>query len=165
MPHRNIRAHYEQLPEFERGCILGLNETGWTNWRTLVILVEAMRPLEDAGKNGLQSCLARSGWNHTDWERIVFSDEYRFQMCPDDHRKRARRRPGQRADPAFTIAHHTGPLPEAMVWGAISFDSRTPLVVIRGPLTAKLFRYLSFCSTLALFFSKIMPDYMQRVLL
>ncbi|GFS84947.1 HTH_Tnp_Tc3_2 domain-containing protein [Trichonephila clavipes] len=57
----------------------------------------------------LQRCLALSGWNHAEWESIVFSEEFRFQMCPDDRRRRVWRRPGQRADPAFTIAHHTDP--------------------------------------------------------
>ncbi|GFW18538.1 uncharacterized protein TNCV_1221991 [Trichonephila clavipes] len=54
----------------------------------------------------LQWCLARSGWNHADWGRTVFSDEYCFQLCP---RRRVWRRPGQNADPAFNIARHTGP--------------------------------------------------------
>ncbi|GFX76765.1 transposable element Tc1 transposase [Trichonephila clavipes] len=43
----------------------------------------------------LQWCFARSSWNHTDWGRIVFIDESRFQLCPDDHRRRVWRRPGQ----------------------------------------------------------------------
>ncbi|GFT23020.1 transposable element Tc1 transposase [Trichonephila clavipes] len=72
------------------------------------------------------------GWNHVDWERIVFSGDSRFQLCPYDHRRRVWRRSGQRADPAFTIARHTGPQPGIMVWGATSFNSRALLVVIRG---------------------------------
>ncbi|GFU10167.1 hypothetical protein TNCV_3449501 [Trichonephila clavipes] len=52
MPRCRIRAHYEQLLEFERGRIIGLKEGGWANRSSLVISVEAMRPLEDAGKNG-----------------------------------------------------------------------------------------------------------------
>ncbi|GFV96685.1 transposable element Tc1 transposase [Trichonephila clavipes] len=67
-------------------------------------------------------------------KEAVFSDEFRFQLCPDDNRRRVWRSPGQRADPAFTIEHHTGPKPGVMVWGAISFDNRTPFVVIRGNL-------------------------------
>ncbi|GFU83606.1 uncharacterized protein TNCV_1886411 [Trichonephila clavipes] len=43
-------------------------------------------------------------------------DESRFQLCPDDHRRRVWRRPRQRADAAFAIAYHTGPQPEVMVW-------------------------------------------------
>ncbi|GFX00029.1 HTH_Tnp_Tc3_2 domain-containing protein [Trichonephila clavipes] len=54
-------------------------------------------------------------WNNADWRRIVFSDEYRFQLCPDDHQKRVWRRPGQCADPAFTIRRHTCPQPGVMV--------------------------------------------------
>ncbi|GFX60316.1 transposable element Tc1 transposase [Trichonephila clavipes] len=46
-------------------------------------------------------------------------------------------RDGQRADLAFTIAHHTSPQTGVMVWGAISFDSRASLVVSRGTLTAQ----------------------------
>ncbi|GFW19930.1 hypothetical protein TNCV_866361 [Trichonephila clavipes] len=33
IPRRRIRAHYEQLSEFERGRITGLKEAGWTNRR------------------------------------------------------------------------------------------------------------------------------------
>ncbi|GFT99040.1 transposable element Tc1 transposase [Trichonephila clavipes] len=94
-------------------------------------------------------------------------------MCPDDHRRRVWRHPGQCADPAFTIALHTCPQTGVMVWGVISFDSRTPLVIIRGILTPQrcidniqrtvllpfLLQYLS------LIFQKIMPDYMRHVLL
>ncbi|GFT21694.1 transposable element Tc1 transposase [Trichonephila clavipes] len=54
----------------------------------------------------LQWCLALSGWNHADWRRIAFSGKSGFQLCPDDHRRRFWRRPGQPADSAFTIAHH-----------------------------------------------------------
>ncbi|GFU22168.1 hypothetical protein TNCV_2060461 [Trichonephila clavipes] len=53
MPRRRIRAHYEQLSEFERVCIIGLKEGGWAQiGESLVIWVEATRLLEDAGKNG-----------------------------------------------------------------------------------------------------------------
>ncbi|GFW37978.1 transposable element Tc1 transposase [Trichonephila clavipes] len=84
----------------------------------------------------LQWCLARSGWNHADWRRIVFSDESSFQLCPEDHRRRVWR---QRADPVFTIARPTGPQPDVIVLEVIYFNGRTPLVVIRGTLTAQWF--------------------------
>lgn len=219
MPRCIIRAHYEQLSEFDRGRIIGLKEAGWTNRRiarhlsrsdatirrcwqgwvengrvqrqdgsgrprattnredraivrsavtapssslstirrstqtpvsTMTIHrrlrernLRSRRPLRHLPltpahcRARLQWCMARSGWNDADWGRIVFSDESRFQLCPDDHRRRVWRRTGQRGDPAFTIARHTGPQQGIMVWGAISFDSRTPLVVIRGTLTAQ----------------------------
>ncbi|GFY00027.1 uncharacterized protein TNCV_1341251 [Trichonephila clavipes] len=128
-----IRAHYEQLSKFERGRIIGLKEAGGIFGESLVIWLLAMRPLEDTGKNGLtiadlnvmmvhcrarlEWCLDLSGWKHADWGRIMFSDESRFYLCLDDHRRRVWRRPGQRAKPAFTIAGHTGSQPEVMLPG------------------------------------------------
>ncbi|GFV50088.1 hypothetical protein TNCV_2354731 [Trichonephila clavipes] len=44
-------------------------------------------------------------------------------LCPDDHRRRVWRQPGTRADPAFTIAQHTGPQQGVMVKDAISFEA------------------------------------------
>ncbi|GFV52434.1 HTH_Tnp_Tc3_2 domain-containing protein [Trichonephila clavipes] len=33
MSRCRIRAHYEQLSEFEKGCIIDLKEAGWANRR------------------------------------------------------------------------------------------------------------------------------------
>ncbi|GFW78576.1 hypothetical protein TNCV_2243761 [Trichonephila clavipes] len=52
----------------------------------------------------------------------MFSDESRFHLCPDDHRRRVWRRSGQRAESAFTMAHPTGPQQGVMAWAAISFE-------------------------------------------
>ncbi|GFT18522.1 transposable element Tc1 transposase [Trichonephila clavipes] len=54
----------------------------------------------------------------------MLSDESRFQLNLDDHRRCVWRRP---VDLAFTISRHVGSQPRVMVWGAISYDSRTPL--------------------------------------
>ncbi|GFU77499.1 HTH_Tnp_Tc3_2 domain-containing protein [Trichonephila clavipes] len=148
MPRRRIRAHYEQLSEFEKGRIIELKEG--EDQEDRLIVISAVTALDSSlstirrttcrqvstmtihrrliernlrsyrllrygpitpthCRARLQWCLARSGWNHADSGRIVFSDEFCFQLCPDDHRRRVWRRPGQRADPAFTIACHTGP--------------------------------------------------------
>ncbi|GFX74986.1 HTH_Tnp_Tc3_2 domain-containing protein [Trichonephila clavipes] len=66
-------------------------------------------------RDRLQWCLSLSNWNHAVRGHIVFSDESRFQRCPDDHQRRIWRRPGQRADPAFNIVRHTSPQPGVMV--------------------------------------------------
>ncbi|GFY14768.1 transposable element Tc1 transposase [Trichonephila clavipes] len=42
----------------------------------------------------LQCCQARSMWNVTDWQKVVFSDESRFVLGTDDNRVRVWRRPG-----------------------------------------------------------------------
>ncbi|GFX94185.1 hypothetical protein TNCV_4292301 [Trichonephila clavipes] len=50
---RSIRAHYEQLSEFERGRIIRLKEAEIRQiGESLVIRVQKIRPLEDADKNG-----------------------------------------------------------------------------------------------------------------
>ncbi|GFW90845.1 HTH_Tnp_Tc3_2 domain-containing protein [Trichonephila clavipes] len=53
-------------------------------------------------------------WNHADWGRIVFSDEFRFQLRPDDHRRRV-----WRGRAAFPIAR-----PQALkqeLWSRVLF--------------------------------------------
>ncbi|GFU43253.1 hypothetical protein TNCV_1567021 [Trichonephila clavipes] len=53
MPRRGIRALYEQLSGFKRCRIIRLEERGWTHSEELLVIwVEAMRPLENADKNG-----------------------------------------------------------------------------------------------------------------
>ncbi|GFT86992.1 uncharacterized protein TNCV_1257821 [Trichonephila clavipes] len=81
-----------------------------------------MQPLEEAEKNGWMEAdfsvmmvvvhlwpQQINCWNHADWGRIVFSEESRFQHSPEDNRRRAWRRPGRRACPAFIIARNISP--------------------------------------------------------
>ncbi|GFV59692.1 hypothetical protein TNCV_1907631 [Trichonephila clavipes] len=46
--HTRIRAHYEQLSEFERGGIIRLKKAGWANRRIAHHMGRWMRPFEDA---------------------------------------------------------------------------------------------------------------------
>ncbi|GFT05287.1 HTH_Tnp_Tc3_2 domain-containing protein [Trichonephila clavipes] len=73
----------------------------------------------------------------TDWRRVIFSDESRFSLSADDHRTRVWRRSGQRSDPAFIVERHTAISQGVTVWGAISWDTRSSLVVLQGTLTAR----------------------------
>ncbi|GFW81489.1 transposable element Tc1 transposase [Trichonephila clavipes] len=59
----------------------------------------------------LQWCQARSMWNVTDWQKVVFSDESRFVLGTDDNRVR--------------------------VWRHPAYDSRFTLIVMRGTLTGQ----------------------------
>ncbi|GFY32825.1 transposable element Tcb1 transposase [Trichonephila clavipes] len=58
----------------------------------------------------LDFCRPRATWSVTDWRRVIFSDESRFSLSADDP--------------------HT-------LWGAISWDTRSSLVVLQGTLTAR----------------------------
>ncbi|GFX77288.1 transposable element Tcb2 transposase [Trichonephila clavipes] len=59
----------------------------------------------------LQWCQARSMWNVTDWQKVVFSGESQFVLGTDDNRVRVWRRP--------------------------AYDSRSTLIVMRGSLTGQ----------------------------
>ncbi|GFY35327.1 HTH_Tnp_Tc3_2 domain-containing protein [Trichonephila clavipes] len=65
----------------------------------------------------LQWCQARSMWNVTDWQKVVFSDESRFVLGTDDNRVRVWRCPGERYNSPHTVLRHTARTADLMVWG------------------------------------------------
>ncbi|GFW58535.1 transposable element Tc1 transposase [Trichonephila clavipes] len=65
----------------------------------------------------LQWCQARSMWNVTGWQKVVFSNEYRFVLGTDDKYVRVWRRPGERYSSPHTVLRHTAHTAGAMVWG------------------------------------------------
>ncbi|GFV42533.1 transposable element Tcb2 transposase [Trichonephila clavipes] len=68
----------------------------------------------------LQWCQARSMWNVTDWQKVVFSDESRFVLGTDDNRVRVWRHPGERYNSPHTVLRHTARTAGVMVWGGHS---------------------------------------------
>ncbi|UYV73743.1 USP2 [Cordylochernes scorpioides] len=81
-------------------------------------------------------CRARSTWM-TEWHRVVFSDESRFCLSSDSRRVRVWRRRGERSNPAAIVERPTVRQRGIMVWGAIAYDSRSPLFRIQGTMTAQ----------------------------
>ncbi|GFX52519.1 transposable element Tcb1 transposase [Trichonephila clavipes] len=74
--------------------------------------LKSQRPLTPEHRQlRLQWCQARSMWNVTDWQKVVFRDESRFVLGTDDNRVRVWRRP--------------------------AYDSRSTLIVMRGTLTGQ----------------------------
>ncbi|GFV36689.1 hypothetical protein TNCV_1033651 [Trichonephila clavipes] len=65
----------------------------------------------------LQWCQARSMWNVTYWQKVVFSDESRFVWGTDDNRVRVWRRPGERYNSPHTVLRYTARTAGVMVWG------------------------------------------------
>ncbi|GFY32979.1 transposable element Tcb2 transposase [Trichonephila clavipes] len=55
----------------------------------------------------------------------------------DDNRVRVFRSRRGRLNPAFALQRHTAPTAGVMVWGAITYNKRSPLVLIRGTMTAQ----------------------------
>ncbi|GFS78531.1 HTH_Tnp_Tc3_2 domain-containing protein [Trichonephila clavipes] len=74
----------------------------------------------------LQWCQARSMWNVTGWQKVVFSDESRFVLGTDDNRVWVWRRPGERYNSSYTVLRHSACTTGVMVWGGIAYDSRFP---------------------------------------
>ncbi|GFU55209.1 transposable element Tcb2 transposase [Trichonephila clavipes] len=67
-----------------------------------------------------QWCQARSMWNVTDWQKVVFSDESRFVLGTDDDRARVWRRPGEQYNSPHTVLRHTARTAGVRVWGGHS---------------------------------------------
>ncbi|GFT13941.1 transposable element Tc3 transposase [Trichonephila clavipes] len=114
MPGKRARRHFSQLSEFERGLIIGMKTAGW--------LTRRVAGQVDRSEN---------------WQKVVFSDESRFVLGTDDNRVRVWRHPGERYNSPLTVLRHTARTADVMVWGAIAYNSRSTLIVMRGTLTGQ----------------------------
>ncbi|GFU72717.1 transposable element Tcb2 transposase [Trichonephila clavipes] len=80
-------------------------------------------------------------WRRIEWSNVLFSDESRFSVQPDNRRIFLWRNRGRRNNPACmheSIRYGGG---EVLVYGGISIEGRTDLYIIRdGPLTAHRYR-------------------------
>lgn len=84
----------------------------------------------------LQFATEHLNWNLQQWQNVLFTDESRFCLHSPDGRKRVWRRAGERfAECTFSprLSHGGG---SVMVWGGITREARTDLVVVAGSLTA-----------------------------
>ncbi|GFW24371.1 transposable element Tcb1 transposase [Trichonephila clavipes] len=66
----------------------------------------------------LQWCQARSMWNVTDWQKVVFSEESRFVFETDDNRVLVWRHRGEQYNSPHTVLRHTARTAGVMVRGA-----------------------------------------------
>ncbi|GFT22501.1 transposable element Tc1 transposase [Trichonephila clavipes] len=105
--------------------------------------LKSMRPFRalpltpEHRQHRLQWCQARSMWNVTDWQKVVFSDESRFVWGTDDNRVRVWRRPGERYNFSPSVLRHTARTAGVMAWRAIASDSPSTLIVMRRTLTGQ----------------------------
>ena len=75
------------------------------------------------------------------WRHVMFSDESRFCLRFTDGRKRVWRRCGERYVRATIMEHDSYGGGSVMVWGGITYDRMTDLIVIRGNMTGQ--RYVN----------------------
>lgn len=84
----------------------------------------------------LKWCKERKDWTQ-EWLSVIFTDECKFNLGWHDGRTSVRRRTNERNNPACIVTRHTGMTRGIMFWGAISYDSRSPLIIIKGNMKAQ----------------------------
>ncbi|GFS57843.1 uncharacterized protein TNCV_2909331 [Trichonephila clavipes] len=121
MPGKRARRHFSQLNEFDRGLIIGMKTADWSThrvagqvdrsvcavrncweqWTREEANLKSKRPFRalpltpEHRQLRLQWCHARSMWNVTDGQKVVFSDESRIVLGTDDNRVRVWRCPAR----------------------------------------------------------------------
>ncbi|UYV67084.1 hypothetical protein LAZ67_4003848 [Cordylochernes scorpioides] len=148
MPGHRKRRQFKQTDAFTRGMVIGLKRadhsisTRTISRRLVANGLHSCRPLRRLPltppnrRQRLEWCRARSTWM-TEWHRVVFSDESRLCLSSDSRRVRVWRRRGERSNPAAIVERPTVRQRGIMVWGAIAYDSRSPLLRIQGTMTAQ----------------------------
>jgi len=84
----------------------------------------------------LERCRVWEEWEDVDWERVIFSDESKFNLFGSDGRQYCRRRPGEDLLPRNVtqkVAHGGG---HVMVWGCITAQGTGRLHRVVGNLNA-----------------------------
>ncbi|GFW58003.1 transposable element Tcb2 transposase [Trichonephila clavipes] len=80
-------------------------------------------------------------WRRNEWSNVLFSDESRFSVHPDNRRIFIWRDRASRNNPAFVHESVRFGGGGVLVYGGISIDGRTNLYIVRdGPLTARRYR-------------------------
>ena len=104
-------------------------------------IVTLLTPLRQ--QNRLNWARIHQNWTQIQWRGVLFSDESRFCVYTLDRRERVWRRPGERYAACCIHQHNRWGGEGVMVslWAAISFDHKSPLVVIEGNMTA--LRYIA----------------------
>ncbi|GFV49992.1 transposable element Tcb1 transposase [Trichonephila clavipes] len=80
-------------------------------------------------------------WRRNEWSNVLFSDEYRFSVHPDNRRIFIWRDRSSRNKILRSCTKVSDLVGGVLVYGGISIDGRTDLYIIRdGPLTARRYR-------------------------
>ncbi|GFW34757.1 transposable element Tcb2 transposase [Trichonephila clavipes] len=155
-PSRERNPTPDVLAPFRPGTLSGHVEAELREEKSLKVGVETSGsercPLhEDQGQDVLDRAVvkktvlfgarARGHWTAVEWNQVVFSDKFRFNLSCDDNRVRVWRPRGERPNPAFALQRHTAPTAGVKVSGAIAYNTRSPLVLIRGTMTAQQYTH------------------------
>lgn len=81
-----------------------------------------------------------SAWTLEQWRQVLFCDECRLCLVPDNHRRRVWREPGNIARLCHSIQRFQQGGGSLMFWAGIMYGRRTPLITIHGNLTSVQYR-------------------------
>ncbi|GFV14290.1 transposable element Tcb2 transposase [Trichonephila clavipes] len=90
----------------------------------------------------LERCHTRGNRTAAEWNQVVFSDESRSNVSSDDNRVRLWRPRGKRLNPDVALKRNTTLTAVVLVWGAFAYNTRIPLVLFCGTMTAQ--RYVHY---------------------
>ncbi len=79
-------------------------------------------------------------WSLSQWQNVVFSNEYSFTVRSTSLRKRVWRLSSQRYDPKYILPAFKSGYISISIWAAFSDRVRTPLVRINGTLNQKKYQ-------------------------
>ncbi|GFW79003.1 transposable element Tcb2 transposase [Trichonephila clavipes] len=89
----------------------------------------------------LKWCREHGNWTVSDRGNVMFTDESRFALEPDDRRIRMWHKQGTRNQPQNITEHHAFRNGSIMVWAGISLGYRTDLHIFkRGSMTPVRYR-------------------------
>ncbi|GFU80411.1 transposable element Tcb1 transposase [Trichonephila clavipes] len=84
----------------------------------------------------LEWCRSRGNWTAAECNQVVLSDESRFNPSSDDNCVRVWR-PVVNAS-ILLLQRYPTPTARVMVWGVIAYNTRSPLILIRGTMSAQM---------------------------
>ncbi|GFW50357.1 histone-lysine N-methyltransferase SETMAR [Trichonephila clavipes] len=85
----------------------------------------------------LEWCHARENWTAPKWNQVVFRNQFRFNLDSDDNRVHVWGPSVEGLNPAFAVQRHSTATAGLMLWGTIACNTQSPLVLIRGTMTAQ----------------------------
>ncbi|GFY32964.1 uncharacterized protein TNCV_2877131 [Trichonephila clavipes] len=194
MPRVRSRNAYQHASDFDKGQIVAYRHCGllhlsvaarvsrdpmtvsiiWNQWVQDVTSRTLSQELGSLTRQQVSARSVRRRMQHHElsWRDVIFSDELSFGFQHQDGCIRVWRYHGDCTLAGCIHHRHTYRSPSEMVWGAIGYTSRSPLVRINGTLNSAHYisgglRLVSLslfepCETLR--FSRIMRDCMLPVL-
>ncbi|GFT51921.1 transposable element Tcb2 transposase [Trichonephila clavipes] len=94
----------------------------------------------------LERCRARRDCIANEWNQVVLSEEFRFNLGSDDNRVCVWRPRGECLNPVFALQWPTASITGVVVKDAISYNTPSPLILIHDTTWQPRGTFVTFCS-------------------